>query len=76
MTRRNRWMVLRNGQAIGLSPPNPLSEASARMLAEVLSNETPGDELSVVEWTSDQPADWNADTDTVVRFRAGAEVGA
>ena len=76
MTRRKRWMVLRNGQPIGLSPPNPLSETSARMLAEVLSNETPDDELSVVEWTSDQPADWNSDTDTVVRFRGGLEVEA
>lgn len=76
MTRRKRWMVLRNGRPIGLSPPNPLSETSARMLAAVLSNETPGDELSVVEWTSDQSADWNADTDTVVRFLGGVEVGA
>ena len=76
MKRRTRWMVLRNGDPIGLSPPNPLSETSARMLAEVLSNESPDDELSVVEWSSDAGVGWNSETDTVVRFRGGVEIGA
>lgn len=76
MERAKRWMVLRNGMPVGLSPPNPLSEASARMLAEVLSNERPDDELSVVEWSGDRPADWTADTATVVRFRGGVRIEA
>jgi hypothetical protein len=67
-------MVLRNGTPVGLSPPNPLSEASARMLAEVLSNERPEDELSVVEWSGAPPSDWSADADVVVRFRGGARL--
>ena len=76
MERAKRWMVLRNGTPVGLSPPNPLSEASARMLAEVLSNERPDDELSVVEWSGGPPADWRIDTETVVRFRGGIQIEA
>jgi hypothetical protein len=74
--RRQRWLVLRNGEPVGLSPPNPLSAASAHMLAEVLSHESPEDELSVVAWTGEESSGWDARTDTVVRFRGGVKLEA
>lgn len=76
MERRPRWTVLVNGRPLPLSDPASVTSADGAKLLARTTSLRDNAEIRALEWTSDQPADWDVERDSIAVYQRGCRMDA